>query len=245
MPAAQAAYLGNPAPQVREAYAFRHGLDVDRSVRKLSTSRWNSPVTMRNLRFTARESYGVAAWRDVLVEASGIFGVSRADIDFGTVDLGDVVGAAFWDKFAPDVPHTGGRRQLTFGDHYGPTVGAALRGRLIEWRGAAVSVGGQLLYTSNSDTGQPAMVLRYNEWDLFAGLSWTGRFMSLYTGWDNSWLVGELTTPDPNIATDLDQETGTGVFAGIALHFYRHWDVATELRLINQSAVSVQVLYEY
>lgn len=245
VPTASAAYLGDPAPQVREAYAFRHGVDVDRTVRKLSTSRWNSPVTLRSLRFAARESYGVAAWRDLLIEASAIFGVSRGEVDFGTVDLGDVVGTAFWDKYAPDVPHTAGRRQLSFGDHYGPTVGGALRARVFEWRGAAISFGGQLLYTSNSDTGQPAMVMRYNEWDLFGGMSWTGRFMSLYAGADNSWVVGELTTPDPNVATDLNEDTGMGVFAGIALHFYRHWDIATELRLINQSSVSLQVLYEY
>jgi hypothetical protein len=246
----RAGFIGNPAPEVAGVHSFRHGLDMDRTSRKLVTSRWNSPVTLTSTRFAARESYGLTGWKDILIEVSGIFGISKANIDFGTVDLAAApsnlaTAAFFWETYAPDVPHFNGRRTLTFGDGYGPLLGAALRSRLFEWRGISLSLGGQVMYSRNADTGQPAMDFFYNEWDLFAGASWERRFFSFYAGVDQSWLVGEITTQSDAIGTDLDQETALGAFAGTSFHFYRHWDIVGEMRLINQSSFSLQVLYEF
>ena len=46
-------------------------------------------------------------------------------------------------------------------------------------------------------------------------------------------------------ACDLDQENLVGAFAGLKLHFYRHWDIAAEMRLLNQTSVTLQVLYDF
>ncbi len=243
---ADAAFLGDPTPRVKGAFEFRHSMTVDHTERKLATSRWNSPVTLRSTRIAAIESYGLVGWRDLLIEVSGIIGIERTTVDFGLVTLGPVVGNPFWDKFAPDVPHNAnGSRQLSFEGKFGPIVGGGVRAQLLEWRGAAISVGGQVTHHQNSDTGQPSLDLAYNEWDMFGGLSWDRRLLSLYAGYDQSWLVGEVSTPDPTIATDLDQENLVGAFAGIHFHFYRHWDLATEMRLVNQSSVTLQVQYEF
>jgi len=247
---AQAAFIGNPAPQVAGAYTFRHSLELDRSERKLVTSRWNSPVTMRTSRITARESYGVTAWRDLLIEISGIFGISRSSVDFGTVDLAQngsnlLTAQNFWNTFAPGVSTIEGRGPLNFDGGYGPVVGAALRTRLWEWRGIALSVGGQVTYASGMDTGLPTLDLAYTEWDGFAGASWERRFFSFYAGVSQSLLVGEMSTQSPDIGTDLAQERALGAFAGSAFHFYRHWDIVGELRLVNPSSFSRQVMYEF
>ncbi len=243
---AEAAFIGDPSPRVKAAFEFRHGMSVDRTIRKLATSRWNSPVTLRSTRITAQESYGLAGWRDLVIEISGIIGIEKSSIDLGLVSLGPVVGNPFWDTYAPDVPHSpDGSRALEFDGDFGPMLGGGLRAQLWEWRGAAISVGGQLTSHRGGDTGQPSLDLSYNEWDLFAGLSWDRRLLSLYAGYDQSWLIGELKTPNPSIATDLDQENLVGVFAGITLHFYRHWDIATEMRLLNQTSVTLQILYDF
>jgi len=235
---AVAALLGEPTPQASYR-TFRHGVDVDRTVRHVTSSRWNSPVTLRNTRINARESYGLMRWRNVLVDASVLFGISKASIDFGTVDMGT---SLFWETYAPGTTAPGEtRRALTFGDTFGYSWGGSLRARLFEFKGHEVAAGAQVLYSQSTDTGLPAMRLRYNEWDTFVGTTWEQRYVSLYGGLDGSWLIGELRLPDR--ATDLDQKSILGVYGGLKMHFYRHLEFVTELRLVNQSSYGVQLNY--
>jgi hypothetical protein len=239
--AAAAAFFGEPSPAV-ERYRFRHGVDLDYSQRQLDSSRWNSPVTVRNVRIVARETYGLFAWRDVLVNVSGIFGVSRASIDFGAVSLGD----AFWDAYAPDLvrtPSDSPFAPLSFGEGFGESFGASARARLFRWRKLPVAVGGQLIYSQSADAGQPAMRMRSNDWDFWVGTQWTQPRMSFYTGLDASIVIGELSLP--NQATDLSQADLIGVFGGLKLVFYRHLVFATELRLVNQTGITGQMIYEF
>lgn len=238
---AAAAFLGEPVPGV-EVHRLRHGLDLDYTSRKVTSSRWNSPLTMNNVRLVARETYGAFAWRDVLINVSGIFGVSRAEIDFGTVDMQDA--GVFWETYAPGTAPVGdSRRSLVFGDTYGSSIGASMRGRFFYLGKLPVAAGAQILYSESADTGLPAMKLRYNEWDFFAGTSWEASYLSYYSGLDASFLVGELSLPDR--ATDLDQDAILGVFGGLRMEFYRHLVFAVELRLLNQSALSTQVVYRF
>jgi len=239
--AAAAAFFGEPAPAV-ERYHFRHGVDLDYTQRRLDSTRWNSPVTLRNTRIVARETYGLFAWGDVLVNVSGIFGLSRASIDFGAVNLGD----AFWDDYAPDLvrnPSDSPIANLRFGEGFGESFGASARARLFRVGDFPVAVGGQLLYSQSADAGQPSMRMRSDEWDFWLGTQWTQPRMNFYTGVDASILIGELSLP--NQATDLNQADLMGVFGGLKLVFYRHLVFATELRLINQTALTGQMIYEF
>jgi hypothetical protein len=238
---AAAAYFGAPVPDTGY-HQFQHGLEADRTVRKLTSSRWTSPVTLRNLRLVARESYGVLRWQDVRMDASVLFGVSKAEIDFGTVDMQD--GGVFWEKYAPGttVPGTS-RRSLQFGDTYGSSWGGGLRARLFRLGQHEVGGGVQVLYSQSTDTRLPAMRLRYNEWDFFLGSRWEERFVSFYAGLDASYMVGELQLPDR--ATDLDQDALLGLFGGLKMKFYRHLLISTDLRLINQASFSAQLVYTF
>lgn len=238
---ARAAFLGDPAPDAPYG-TFRHGLDLDRTVRKITSSRWNSPVTLRNTRLMARESYGVARFQGIDVNLSALFGISRAEIDFGTVDMQD--GGTFWETYAPGTTAVGeSRRTLVFGDTFGSSWGAAVTARLLRFPNYEVSGGAQLLYSQSTDTRLPAMRLRYNEWDFFLGTSWKQKYLSLYAGLDASFLVGELQLPDR--ATDLDQQSIVGIYGGFKYRFYRHLLFASELRLINQSSYSAQLVYTF
>lgn len=239
--AAAAAFFGEPSPAV-ERYHFRHGVDLDYTQRQLDSTRWNSPVTMRNTRIVARETYGLWAWGDMLVNVSAIFGVSRASIDFGAVTLGD----AFWDDYAPDLvrnPPDSPIAPLRFGEGFGESFGASAQARLFRVGEFPLAVGGQLLYSQSADAGEPAMQMRSNEWDFWLGTQWAQRRMSFYAGLDASILIGELSLP--NQATDLSQADLMGVFGGLKLTFYRHLVFATELRLINQTAITGQMIYEF
>jgi len=239
--AALAGFFGEPAPAV-PLHHFRHGVDLDYAQRQVNSTRWNPRVTMRNTRIVARETYGLFAWGDLLVNVSGIFGVSRATIDFGAVNLGD----AFWDDYAPDLvrnPPDSAIAPLRFGEDFGATFGASARARLFRVGDFPVAVGGQLLYSQSNDSGQPAMHMRSNEWDFWAGTQWSQKHLGFYTGIDASILIGELSLP--NQATDLDQVDTMGVFGGLKMIFYRHLLFATELRLINQTAVTGQMIYEF
>jgi len=239
--AATAGFFGQPGPAVG-LHQFRHGVDLDYTQRQLESTRWNSPVTLRNVRIVARETYGVFAWRDVLVNVSGIFGVSRSSIDFGAVNLGD----AFWDDYAPDLvrnPPDSAIAPLRFGESFGSSFGASARVRLLTIRGLPVAGGGQLIYSQSTDTGQPAMRMRSNEWDFWLGTQWDQPHLSFYTGLDASIFIGELSLP--NQATDLDQTDLIGVFGGLKLLFYRHLLFATELRLLNQTALTGQMVYQF
>jgi hypothetical protein len=237
----EAAFFGQPGPAV-ELHHFRHGVDLDYYQRQVNSTRWNPRVTMHNVRIVARETYGIFAWRDVLVNVSGIFGVSRASIDFGAVNLGD----AFWDDYAPDLvrsPPDSAIAPLRFGDTYGSSFGASARARLFRIGELPVAIGGQLIYSQTADSGQPAMRMRSNEWDFWLGTQWEQPRLSFYAGLDASILIGELSLP--NQATDLDQADMIGVFGGLKMKFYRHLLFATELRLINQTALTGQMVYEF
>ena len=208
----QAAFVGNPTPEATR-FAFSHSIDFTVSQRALSSTRWTSPVTMESVRLLARESYGLVGWRGFLINVSGMFGVTRNGIDFGTVFLPP----EFWDRYAPDTPHSAGRRSLFFGEASGVSAGAGLKVRLFEWKGMGMGGAVQLLYTEAKDVGQPSLRLRYNEWDTFFGMSFKRKFMGIYAGATASWLVGEMSTPDPFIATDLDQDTLVGAAAGFTM----------------------------
>jgi hypothetical protein len=238
---ARAAFLGDPTPEAPYG-TFRHGLDLDRTVRKITSSRWNSPVTFRNTRLMARESYGIARFQGVDVNLSALFGISRAEIDFGTVDMQD--GGTFWETYAPGTTTPGdSRRVLSFGDTFGSSWGAAVTARLLRFPNHTVSGGAQILYSQSTDTRLPAMRLRYNEWDFFLGTRWKQKYMNFYAGLDASFLVGELQLPDR--ATDLDQKNILGIYGGFKYRFYRHLLFSSELRLINQSSYSAQLVYTF
>jgi hypothetical protein len=85
--------------------------------------------------------------------------------------------------------------------------------------------------------------MRSNEWDFWLGTQWEQPRLSFYAGLDASILIGELSLP--NQATDLDQADMIGVFGGLKMKFYRHLLFATELRLINQTALTGQMVYEF
>jgi len=237
---AAAAFLGDPVPQAPYR-TFRHGIDTDRTVRQVLSSRWTSPLTFRNIRLVARETYGLMRVGDILVNVSALFGISKADLDFGTVDMQD--GGTFWSTYAPGTGAVGSRRDLSFGDTYGSSWGIQGQARLLKFKGHEVAAGLQTLYSQSTDTGLPAMRLRYNEWDLFVGTNWQERFVSFYGGLDASWLVGELQLPDR--ATDLDQSSIIGIYGGFKMRFYRHLRFASELRLINQASYSLQLSYVF
>lgn len=237
---ADAAFFGEPLPET--AYrTFRHGVELDRTVRKVTSSRWTSPVTLRGIHLVARETYGLMQWQEVLINVSALFGVGKAELDFGVVDMQD--GGTFWDTYAPNTGQIGSRRDLKFGETYGAAWGGSLRARLFRLGAHEVGGGVQVLYSQSTDTGLPAMRLRYNEWDFFLGTRWEERFISFYMGLDASYLVGELELPDR--ATDLDQEAILGAFGGFKLRFYRHLLFAAELRLVNQASYSGQLVYTF
>jgi len=238
---AAAAFFGEPGPAV-ELHRFRNGVDLDYSQRQVNSTRWNPRITLRTTRIVARETYGVFAWGDMLVNVSAIFGVSRSSIDFGAVNLGD----AFWDTYTPDLlrnPPDSGIAPLRFGESYGSSFGASARARLFRLGSFPIAGGAQLIYSQNSDTGQPAMRMRSNDWDFWLGTQWKQPHLSFYTGVDASILIGEVSLP--NQASDLDQAQTLGVFGGLKMIFYRHLLFTTELRLINQTALTGQMVYEY
>ncbi|MFQ5509724.1 MAG: hypothetical protein ACE5FN_10375 [Leptospirillia bacterium] len=241
MPAStQAAFLGSPNPRVG-LYQFHHGVDIDYTERKVTSSRWTPELTFRNVRLTARETYGMFAWRDILVNVSGLFGISRAEMDFGAVDMGD--GGTFWNTYDPGGVAVGAVRDLKFGENFGSTWGGALHARFFKLNSMQVAGGAQIMYSSSSDSGLPAMRLRYNEWDAFLGIEIDRPFLSFYTGANMSWLVGELKLPDR--ATDIDQKDLIGVYMGMGLKFYRHMDFHLEVRLLNQNSLSGQLSYHF
>jgi hypothetical protein len=238
---AAAASFGEPAPAV-ELHRFQHGVDLEYTQRQVKSTRWNPRVTMRTSRIVARETYGVFAWRDVLVNVSGIFGVARSTIDFGAVNLGD----AFWDDYAPDLvrnPPDSAIAPLRFGETFGSSFGASARIRLFRIGDLPVAGGGQLIYSQCADTGEPSMRLRTNDWDFWLGTQVTQPHLSFYAGLDASILIGEVSLP--NQASDLDQADLLGVFGGLKMLFYRHLRFTTELRLINQTAVTGQMIYAF
>ncbi len=235
---AWAGMIGIPEPMVK-LHTYQHGVEVDYIERKLTSSRWNPVVTYRNVRLMARETYGLMRWGNLLVNVSGLFGVSRPEIQFGTVDLG----AAFWDRYAPDIVHISGRAPLTFEQGYGMSLGGSLRMNLFEFWGMDLSAGAQGIYSTASDAGQPSMRLRYNEWDVFVGTLWKKKRLSAYGGFDLSWVTGEISLTGQG--SDLDQQTIGGMYGGLVLDFYRHLSFVTELRLFNQSSYSLQLIYHF
>ncbi len=236
----QAAFMGDPNPDAKR-FGFHHSLVFDRGERDITSSRWNSPITLESQSMVARESYGLTGWRDILITLYGQFGINRTRVDFGAVTISQ----QFWQTYAPDTVSNGATRGLQFGNSYGPQFGAGAKLRLFDIWGVTLGGGAQVNYTTSNDTRQPALKLRYNEWDVYGGLSWKRRFLGLYTGMNLSWLVGEMLTPDPNVATDLDQNALVGVYAGLSMHFYRHLDLTTEFRMINQSSLSAQLKYNF
>lgn len=232
-----AGYIGMPEP-LAQRFVFQHGVDVDYTERTVNASRLTPDATFRNLRIVARETYGIYARGDMLINVSALYGVSRADIEFGAVNLGQT----FWDTYAPG-RGVAGVDVLSFGETFGASFGGSVRARLFRFRGKDISAGLQLLYSESADSGLPAMHLSYNEWDAFIGTAWKQRFISFYAGADMSWLIGELDLPDRSV--DLDQKDLYGVFSGMSFRFYRHYTLMTELRAVNQLSIAAQVIYHF
>ncbi|MDH5527056.1 MAG: hypothetical protein OEY97_07070 [Nitrospirota bacterium] len=245
---AVAGYLGRPDAST-PLYAFENGFDMDRTQRTVYVASPSNidvapTVTFNSTRYLVRESYGWGRVFGIPVNVDALLGFSLAKVNFGTVIM--QTGPSFWETYAPGTTGPGENfRGLSFGQSYGASYGAAIRGKLFKWKGGQVGVGAQLLKSASTDTRLPAMRLRYNEWDAFLGAMHTGPFIGFYYGVNASALVGELKTPDPDFAMDLEQMDLFGVYAGMDFRFYRNLSFGTELRIMNQLSYSARMTYHY
>ncbi|MDH4229359.1 MAG: hypothetical protein OEW11_06360 [Nitrospirota bacterium] len=236
---AAAAYIGPPQPV--PLYTFRNGMDVDFSQRTVTSSRFNPLLTFHSTRYLVRETYGLTRLLGMPINVEALFGISRAELNFGTVDMTD--GGTFWNTYAPNTGAVGSRRALAFGQTFGASYGVGARAQLFRIGNGRFGFGGQILTSTSTDTHLPAMRLRYNEWDAYVGAIHESPFISIYYGADASWLKGELALPDR--ATDLEQADVLGGYAGMRFRLYRHLSVTSELRMLNQLSWSMQMLYHY